>query len=65
MARARKIKIKLYNMDISAPDITNISMLQDIIIKASLYERSKGHLLNHSDLIEMSKDIDRQVSEYV
>lgn len=63
MARTKKLKIQFYDMEISAPDKTSISLLTDIIEKAAKYERQQGHLLHHSDYMVILEDIQRQVEK--
>ena len=63
MARAKKLRIQFYDMEISAPDTTSISLLTEIIEKAAAYERQKGHLFNHSEYMEIINDIERQLKE--
>lgn len=60
MARTKKLKIQFYDMEISAPDKVSISLLTEIIEKAATLERQRGHLFNHSEYMEILKDIKRQ-----
>ena len=63
MARTKKLKIQFYDMEISAPDKTSISLLTEIIEKAANLERQRGHLFNHSEYMEILSDIQRQVDK--
>ena len=53
MARTKKLKIQFYDMEISAPDKVSISLLTEIIEKAAVLERQRGHLFNHSEYMEI------------
>ena len=63
MTRSKKLKIQFYDMEILAPDKTSISLLTEILEKASKYERERGHLINHSEYMEIINDIERQIKE--
>ena len=63
MARAKKLKINIGGLTITADNILQVYELSNVYTKAAMFERDLGHLANHEMLLGMAINIKEQVGE--